>query len=300
MGEAGIAGRLEADPDIRLTAYVFSRVYGDLPQGAWRAPGTLTLLGGPEAALTVALPWGAVVAAAPCADGSELYSLNHHEGPLAPSPGMRPPPWALPCVRALESVPAGAGLRVAVNRLLPDQMGLLSGAETFSAVSLALRDLRGLEPSGADPCSLHGPARALLLRAGSAAEPVPFDLEAAGLRLLLVELGPGGTGPASSEARAGDTVAVAERLRGGDCTALGAMLTQAHRPGNEAADLALEVALGVGALGGRRIGRCVLTLAPVPRIRDIRTAVTTRLEGLTVRPPRFLTAVPSDGAHRVA
>lgn len=297
MDGVDAAGRPEADPEVRLTVYVFSSVYGDFPQGVWRAPGALTLLGGPGAALTVALPWGVVVAAAPRADGAELYSMNHHDDLRTPWPGARPPAWARPCLRALEAAPAWAGLQMSVNLLLPARMGLLSGAETFSAVSLALRDLHGLDPPVADPCSLYVPAHALL-HAGATAEPVPFDLKAGGLRLLLIELG---TRAADAGVQyAGDAATAAEGLRGGDFAALGAMLTQAHRPGYEAADLALGAAVEAGALGGRGIGRCAVTLAPISRVPEIRAAVTARLHGVVRRPPRFLTAVPVGGARRVA
>ncbi|REE95367.1 hypothetical protein [Thermomonospora umbrina] len=291
MRSAGLAARLDTDPEVRLTGHVYGQEYDDVPEGAWRAPGELTLLGGPKAALTVALPWGAIVVAASHRGRSELYSLNHHDRRVAQAPDDLPP-WARPCQRALDAAPTDAGLRMVVNRVLPHPMALLSGAETFNAVSLALRDLYGLDL----PVDAYAPAQAVLACAGAEPEPVPFDLRAAGLRLVLIEVGSatGAPGPAAVTSPH-EVVAAAQ-----DLLALGPALTRAHRWGTEPLDAALDAAVAAGALGGRAIGCCVVALAPMSRMRDIREAVTARLVGVARRPPRFLTAVPADGAHRVA
>lgn len=307
--QPGMVDRLDADPEVRLTGLLFGRAYNDVPHGAWRAPGGLTLLGGSEGALTVALPWGVIVVAAPLADGRvELYSMNHHAEQLALRPGERPadlPAWALPCVRAADAAPRHAGIRMVVNRELPAEMGLLSGAETFCTVSLALRDLYGLNLSAADPdpsyaASLHGRARKALLVRGrsSVGEHVPFDLMSAGLRLLVMDVGVGVAPPGTEEA--GDAGAAAAALRAGKPSALGPLLTEGHRPGVEILDLALQTALDAGALGGRAVGPCAVALVPMTAVPKIRATVTARLAGVSRRPPRFLTAVSADGARRVA
>ncbi|TDD64993.1 hypothetical protein E1298_41825, partial [Actinomadura rubrisoli] len=126
-------------PEIRVTAYVFERVFGSAPATVLRAPAALALLDG----LSVALPWGAVVAAGRTGDGSTaLYSMNHHTDRVTtPSDA---PHWGREPIAALRAhsdpVP---GVRLLVNRELPAETGLLTGAETYHATALALRRLHG-------------------------------------------------------------------------------------------------------------------------------------------------------------
>ncbi len=301
---AGLGGDdLSADPEVRLTAFMYARAYGRPPVGAWRAPGALMLLGDPAAALTVALPWGAIVAAEPVPERVlEAYSMNHHtEGftvPLGELDGL--PAWAGPAAAAAGSAPGG--LRLVVNRELPDETGLLTGAETAVATSLAVAELYG-RPAAADPDPWHEVARAARPRTAMlGGAHLPFDLAAAGLRLLIVDAGAPDPPPAASAAPGfgGDVAKAAEVLRSGDPAALGTLLTEAHEPGVRELDLALSAAWAAGALGGRAIGSCLVALVPVGSVAAIRAAVTDHLTGTARRPPRFLTAVPAGGAAKAA
>jgi galactokinase len=299
---AGLDGTdLSADPEVRLTGFVYARAYGGPPAGAWRAPGALMLLGGPAAALTVALPWGVIVAGERLPGRAlEAYSMNHHtEGftaPLGEVGGL--PAWAGPAAQAAAAAPGG--LRIVVNRELPDETGLLTGAETAVAISLALADLYGV-PAEEDLDPWHQLARGA--RPGTAmldSTHLPFDLAAAGLRLLIVDAGVAAAPPAASAAPGfgGDVAKAAELLRSGDPAGLGALLTEAHEPGVRELDLALSAAWAAGGLGGRAIGSCLVALVPVAAVAAVRAAVTDHLAGTARRPPRFLTAVPAGGATR--
>ncbi|WP_119731277.1 hypothetical protein [Thermomonospora amylolytica] len=284
-----IADRLYVDPDVRWAAYVFDEMYAAAPQGAWFAPGMLRLLGGPDAALMVGVPWGAVVAADLRGEGpAELYSLNDDHGPI---PVSVAPAWADPFREVLAE--AGTGLRAVVSRLLPAQTGLLSGAETATAFALALRDLRGVPPSPQDPALRYAPGHAVLT--GPASDVVPFPLAGLGLRLVIMEVGVAAVVPQPT----GDAIAAAKALRGGDPEKVGALLSAARRPCGSAADLALDAAAEAGALGGRTIGRCAVALAPLEAVPAIRAAVAARLAGVVPRPPRILTAASAEPARRV-
>ncbi|WP_395106120.1 hypothetical protein [Actinomadura sp. SCN-SB] len=290
------AGARVTDPDLRLTAYVFERMFGEAPDGLRHVPGALTLLGGGEGhALTVGLRWGVTVALAP--GPTDLRSMNHHSDRYTDAQG-EPPDWAAPALRALTAHKV-AGARMVVNRELPLETGLLNGGETYCVVSQALHDLHGTEAAAdCDPTSrlghltaLHArPGQALLLR-GDAVERLPCDLAKAGLRLLVMDLGIDRTLPVVHSRLLALTAAAA--LRAGDLGAFGALLSAGHVRGEFAFDLALDTACGAGALGGLAIGRCVVALAPVRAVPQIRKSVQTMLHGLGERPPRFLTAVPS-------
>jgi hypothetical protein len=244
--------------EVRLTAYAFEQVYGSPPSAVRHAPGTLALLDG----LDVPLPWGAVVAAG-CSDTTSFYSMNHPaEGVVAPSAGA----WAHECTEALTGAP---GTRLVVNRQLPAEMRLLTGAETRRATALALSDLHG------DPDTPW-------------AVPPSWDLAGTDLRLLVIDVGsvhPAVVPPADPGAP--DRVVAA--LRAGRLADLGQLLTDAHGPGNPAHDEALETALDTGALGGRTVGACVVVLVAAEGIPHIREQVTKRLAPALPRPPRYLT-----------
>lgn len=284
-----IADRLYVDPDVRWAAYVFDEMYAARPQGTWFAPGMLRLLGGPDAALMVGVPWGAVVAADLRGEGpAELYSLNDDQGPL---PVTVAPAWAEPFRELLAK--DGTALRAVVSRLMPAQTGLLSGAETATAFALALRDLRGIPPAPEDPALRHTPGHAVLV--GPASDVVPFPLAGLGLRLMIMEVGVAAVAPQPP----GDAVAAAKALRDGDPEKVGALMSAARRPCGSAADLAVDVAVEAGALGGRTIGRCAVALAPLEAVPAIRSAVTARLAGIAPRPPRILTAASAETARRL-
>ncbi|MFC5750030.1 hypothetical protein [Actinomadura rugatobispora] len=297
-----------AAPDIRITAYVFERIFGRPPGSVRHAPGALTLLSsgpgpqgpGPgERSLTVAVPWGAIVAVG---EGPlDLYSMNHHADRHTEG---EPPAWAVPALRALEAhdVPAA---QMVVNRELPAQTGLLQGAETFCAVSQALQDINGHQapsppsvPDG-DPAYLTGlrarSGHALLLRGDHGVEQIPCDLAGEGLRFLIIETGANEEPP---EARCHPLLVetAAAALRGRDLEAFGALLDRGHARGEPSLDRALDTAREAGALGGMVVGRCAVALVPVTAVRRVRKNVKAGLAGSTRRPPRFLTTVPAGRA----
>lgn len=298
-----VAQRLAADPEVRLTGHLFERAFGTSPAGVWRAPGGLVLLGGPAAALAVALPWGVIIAAAPLPSPVvEFYSMNHHSEGF--SVGLDEletsvlPEWSRAAARALVEAGRPGGLRLVINRELPLETGLLSGAETICAVGLAVADLFGVAvPESVDPAyaaARHGRDCGALLVSSGRVDQLPFDLGAAGLRLLVVD--PGVVeGLPGHPSRVGEAVIL---LQSGKAALLGPLLTAAHVRGVPALDLVLDATIDAGGLGGRAIGQCVVALVPMAAVGAIRAAVTARLAGMTRRPPRFLTATPAPGAVR--
>ncbi|MQY08225.1 GHMP family kinase ATP-binding protein [Actinomadura macrotermitis] len=310
--ERGVAQTPAADPELRLTAYVFERAFGAAPVTVRRARGGLTLLSGPGASLAVALPWGATVAAGPGEDGTaELFSMNLHGEHFFFNEETRPddiPSWAEPAVTALRArsgpIP---GVRLVTNGELPAETGLLSGGEMACAVGLALGDLYGPEHAAA---SVRDPAHAVSLAAREAhavlttgdgartmaGGPVPCDLAGAGLRLMIMDVAAAAT--ASPPAPLPGLVErAAAALDAGDPAALGPLLTEARtRQGvlpDRVLDAALDTARAAGALGGLAIGRCAVALVPMAVVPRVRAEVTARLAGSAQRPPRFLTVVPA-------
>jgi galactokinase len=102
----------------------------------------------------------------------------------------------------------------------------------------------------------------------------------------------------------------AELLRAGRCAAIGPLLTESHRSVRDQfgmswpqADEAVEAAVGAGAAGARMtgggFGGCVVALVPVERATQIRAAVTGRFTRRRWPAPRYLDAVPADGARSV-
>jgi galactokinase len=100
-------------------------------------------------------------------------------------------------------------------------------------------------------------------------------------------------------------------LRAGDHAAIGPLLTESHGSLRDRfevswpqADEAVAAAVEAGAAGARMtgggFGGCVVALAPAERATQIRTAVTERFTRHRWPAPRYLEAVPSDGARRVA
>ncbi|WP_173095377.1 hypothetical protein [Actinomadura verrucosospora] len=276
-----------------MTAYVFERVHGSPPAAIHRALIGLPLLDG----LTIALPWGAIVAAGPSAVPS-LYSVNHHTDGAAPPCGPVPH-WARESVAVLNShADPAPGTRLVINREIPAETGLLTGAETAAATFLALRALHGL-PAGPHPLTghpayrtaLHARAAHAVLTTPGTLEHVPFDLAAAGLRIVIIDLGIRHSSTLPTPAGAAARAAAALRTSGP--SALGPLLTDAHTFGDPLPDRALRTALDAGALGGRKIGACVVALAPATSVPKLRQALTTDLTPALPRPPRLLTALPT-------
>ncbi|MFC0039739.1 hypothetical protein [Actinomadura rayongensis] len=294
-------------PEIRLTADLFGRVNGSAPQTVRHVRGGCTLLAGPDgAALALALPWGAVVAAGRSRDGRvDLSSANRHTDRFTTGPDHLAatvaagavPAWAVPAVAALtaHSVPPPAA-RIVLNRELPEALGLVDGGAARCAVSLALGDLYG-PPVGPgrrphDPsytASLRAREAHALFVAGGEIRHLPCDLAAAGLRLLIADLGPDAPAPPAGPAPLGVVDRAAAVLRTGNVAELGPLLTEAHLPGSRAADEALAAARAAGALGGRALGRCVVALVPLTAVPGVRALITESLG----RAPRFRLATPS-------
>ena len=102
----------------------------------------------------------------------------------------------------------------------------------------------------------------------------------------------------------------AELLRAGRQAAIGELLTASHRSLRDEfrvswpqADEAVEAAIDAGAAGARMtgggFGGSVVALLPADRAGPVRAAVTRRFARHHWPAPRYLTAVPSDGARRI-
>ena len=105
-------------------------------------------------------------------------------------------------------------------------------------------------------------------------------------------------------------LAAAELLRARDQAAVGPLLTASHHSLRDdfgfswpQADEAVEAAVDAGAAGARMtgggFGGCVVALVPTDRARQIRSAVTKRFTRHHWPAPRYLDALPSDGARRL-
>jgi galactokinase len=291
------AGRLDLDPDIRLTGYAYQEVFGQPPAVVWQVPGTVTLLASGPLRLTVAARWGAIAAAGPQPGG--LVELVRMERPgdrtrLAPAQAAAGtgPAWAGTGLRA-----ARTGAAVLVNTSPPPGSGLGTGAATEAAIGLALGELAaaGLVPppgaAGLGPHALLG------------GRPLPFDLAAVGLRLLVIDPRVRGV-PQPAPAERAPVAAAAAALAAGDIAALGPMLTAVHHSldRDRVQDLAVSAALAAGALGARMItdgpGRPACALLPAARLASVRAAVVAAFAAARLRPPRLLTVSPADGPRR--
>ena len=202
----------------------FAGRYGREPDGVWFAPGRVNLMGGPDYTETFVLPvtLGAGVWAAASRRDDGLVSLVSRQAGEEPivlkidalEPGSVGGWAAYPAGVAWALREAGhlaGGADVAIDADLPAGAGLSSSAALECAVGLALTGLYGVPvlrrelaalarraenvfagvPTGImdQTASLLGRAgHALLLdcRAGTA-EPVPFDLAAAGMTLLVID-----------------------------------------------------------------------------------------------------------------
>jgi galactokinase len=111
----------------------------------------------------------------------------------------------------------------------------------------------------------------------------------------------------TENARVAQTVGL---LRAGEATRIGPLLTASHtslRNDFEVswpqADVAVDAAVAAGALGARMtgggFGGSVIALAETPRGADVRAGIEHAFAGQGWKPPRFLDALPSPGAHRL-
>ncbi|MEV8479841.1 galactokinase [Streptomyces sp. NPDC051173] len=210
----------------RATADAYRRAFGHPPAGVWAAPGRVNLIGeytdvNEGFVLPLALPHTVRAAASPRADGR----LRLHQGDdpatgwaeLAPAdlePG-RTTGWAaypagvLWALREAGHELGGADLQIDGD--VPQGAGLSSSAALECAVALALAETAGLTLSRQEtaricqraenafvgvPCGIMDQTASVSCAAGHALHldtrdlthrQVPFDPEAAGLRLLVVD-----------------------------------------------------------------------------------------------------------------
>ncbi|GGM80872.1 hypothetical protein GCM10012275_59370 [Longimycelium tulufanense] len=306
---------------VRFTARIFEHAYATLPSVVCRAPTALVLLRSPERALAVALPWGVLVAVSEHPRGqAEFYSRNHYTDRFTIDPIMlgetTVPPWAEHSAHALANRALPRGIRLLTQQELPAEMDLLTGVETFCATSLAVQGLYDAHTTVSPPPTddegdwplasdltyvvvLCARERHALLVGGGGVEHIPCDLAATGHRLLLMELGLSQTVPSGGRVHEEVMERAAHAVRAGDMTVLGALLTEAHVPGVDVMELALDAASEAGALGGRAVGRCAVVLVPTATVPRVRAVVMAKLAGVARRPPRFLTVTPAAGTRRV-
>ena len=309
----------DAEPELRLTAYLYEQVFGHKPTLVTSAPGALTLFGaaGDRYALAIPLKWGATVAAAPRDD--DMVDLR--SGSQAGKELTRPlsalaelPHWAERPLAVVSTVAAAGhtlgGMSLLVGTALPEGAGMQSDVGLTSVVAAALAGLFGVDLTLGQRSDLGDlPAQLASLICPDdmavqvdtwtmAAELVPCDLVGAGLRLMLIDLGDSvSTSPSGARELA---LAGVEVLRAGDLTALGPLFGQATSfAGDPVAAAVAAAACAAGALGsGTLPGGCLMALVPTDRLSPVRAAVTDVWPGTRV--PKFLTAVPSRGARALS
>jgi galactokinase len=99
-------------------------------------------------------------------------------------------------------------------------------------------------------------------------------------------------------------------LRTGGATGIGPLLTASHASLRDdfeiswpQADATVDAAIGSGALGARMtgggFGGSVIALVPAPQGGDVRASIEEAYAEQGWKPPRFLDALPSAGAHRL-
>ncbi len=202
----------------------FRRVFGSDPEGVWKAPGRINLIGehtdyNDGFALPIALPHSLTVAATRRPDG--VVRLRSQQFPdvfearLADlSPGSLPG-WAAYQAGALWAlVDEGhgiGGLDLLVESSIPTGTGLSTSAAVSCATVLAATGLYGAEPAPAEvarlaqrgendfvgmPCGIMDQSAVMLADEGRAlfldcrsleTEQVPFDPAAHGMSLLVVD-----------------------------------------------------------------------------------------------------------------
>lgn len=205
----------------------FTAVFGRAPDGVWRAPGRVNLIGehtdyNDGLVLPFALPLGVSVAAARRDDGViEVRSRQAATPVTAPVDGGPVVAEGWPADRAWAAYPVGVarvlrehgtgGASLLIDSDLPQGAGLSSSAALECATALALCDLHGVEidrPTLARlaqraeneqvgvPCGLMDQAASLLCTEGRAlmldcrtglSSQVPFAPAESGLTLLVVD-----------------------------------------------------------------------------------------------------------------
>ncbi|MFG2017454.1 galactokinase [Actinomadura geliboluensis] len=208
-------------------AAAFGEAFGRAPDGVWRAPGRVNLIGehtdyNDGFVLPFALSRGVTVAAARRDDGVvEVRSRQASTAVTAPVDGPPVVSEGWPAEHAWAAYPVGVarvlrehgtgGASMLIDSDLPQGAGLSSSAALECATALALCDLHGVEidrPALARlaqraeneqvgmPCGLMDQSASLLCKAGHAlmldcrsglSSQVPFDPAAAGLTLLVVD-----------------------------------------------------------------------------------------------------------------
>ncbi|MDR2984932.1 MAG: galactokinase [Nocardiopsaceae bacterium] len=225
-GELDLVGEL--DRVVAGAARLFADRYGAdgaEPDGIWRAPGRVNLIGehtdyNDGFAMPVALPAGVVVAAGRRADDRlVLSSRQRHETPISVqlaqlAPGVVRGWAAYPAGVAWALLSAGhrlTGLNIAVDADLPLGAGLSSSAAIECAAGMAMCDLCELDVSRADlaaigrraenefvgaPTGVLDQLAVMLCQEGHAllldcrsrtGEAVPLTVAAAGLKLVVVD-----------------------------------------------------------------------------------------------------------------
>ncbi|MDG4755968.1 galactokinase [Micromonospora sp. WMMD718] len=203
----------------------FRQRYGTEPAGRWAAPGRVNLIGehtdyNDGFVLPFALPLRTVVAAAPALDGRWTVWSELDDEPVefgaaeADEPG-RVDGWAAYVAGVVWALRADGhdvpGARLAVASDVPVGSGLSSSAAIESAVLAALVDLGGLDlPAGrwprlaqraendyvGAPTGIMDQSAVIRGRAGHAlfldcrteeVEQIPFDLDGAGLAVLVID-----------------------------------------------------------------------------------------------------------------
>ena len=323
--------RVDVPAEIRLVPYTYLRLFGHPPAVVTPVPGGLCLLAGADAALAVTAPWGAAVAGSPRDDGVlELRSRNQPADAVTVPPGPLPlpgavPAWARPVIRVaarLRAAGHGAGgATMVVHTSLPASLAIPSAAAVAAATSLALTEMYGLPAGAAVPVGplAPGPAalayraavlaalaghatEAVLVRAGSTVDRLPFDLVAAGLRLLIVEPGDtaadaGALDVPSSGPGTAPAVFAEQVVRHGDLAQLGPLLTAASAgEPHPALATAAAAAVAAGALGAGTVGDphgpALGVLLRYGDLARVRSAVRAALPAARFR-PRFLTTTPT-------
>jgi galactokinase len=203
----------------------FTNCVGRPPVGCWTAPGRVTVIGehtdyNDGYVLPIALPYGVCVAAAPRADRQVVArSLQQPDSPVhVTEDALRPR-----TIDGWGAYPAGVvwalraaghdvgGVEIMVDSDLSTGGGLSSSAALECAVALACVELFSLDIPRPElarlaqhaenefvgvPVGVMDPSASLRCRAGHAlfldarsleCEHIPFDLESAGLRLLVID-----------------------------------------------------------------------------------------------------------------